>query len=280
MITFHQVTKRYNSLTAVNNFSLSIAEKEVFGLLGPNGAGKTTLIRILTTLTRPDSGSVLLQGQDMSRELVKAKGQIGVVLQHINLDGELTVWENLELHGRLHKVPTGKRKERIAALLDFCELTERAGERAAVLSGGLKRRLMLARALLHRPSVLLLDEPTVGLDPQARRNIWDLVRKLNYQGLTVFLTTHYIEEAEALCSRVGLINRGELIALGTPGELKENIGKIAVEHLYNGKNSYHFFSNREEATPFVEQMTGKVTIRAVNLEDVFMQLTNRKVGEH
>jgi ABC-2 type transport system ATP-binding protein len=279
MIELKGITKEFKSLTAVDNLDLKIEKGEIFGLLGPNGAGKTTTIRMLTTLARPTSGQVLINGFDLNRELAQVKAQIGVVQQHMNVDIELTVWENLELHGRLHKMPKAERRQRIDELLEFIEMKDRAEDRAAVLSGGMKRKLMITRALMHKPKILFLDEPTVGLDVHSRRKMWDLIRKMNEMGLTVLLTTHYIEEAEALCHRVGLIDQGKLITLGTPDELKQQVGKIVVESLTNGTTDYQFFPDREAAASVAGNLEGKVIIREANLEDVFVKLTNHKVGE-
>lgn len=279
MIELKKVTKKFGSLVAVDKLDLKIEEGEIFGLLGPNGAGKTTTIRMITTLAKPTSGQVVINGFDMHRDLIQVKAQIGVVPQHLNLDGELTVWENLELHGRLHKMPGQERAERIKELLAFTELSDRAQEKVAKLSGGMKRKLMIARGMLHQPKILFLDEPTVGLDPHTRRKIWDLIRKMNDMKLTVLLTTHYIEEAEALCHRVGLIDKGKLIALGTPEELKEQVGNIVVESRSNGDTEYQFFSGREEAVNAAGKLQGEIIIRKSNLEDVFIKLTDRKVGE-
>ncbi len=277
MIKLKHVSKNFGSVTAVNNLNLHIARGEIFGLLGPNGAGKTTTIRMLTTLARPTGGQIVVNGYDMTRDLVDVKRQIGVVPQHMNLDIELTARENLELHCRLHRINRVERRQRIEEMLEFAGLADRADDLAVVLSGGMKRRLMIARALMHRPSILFLDEPTVGLDPHSRRGIWDLMKNMNTEGMTVLLTTHYIEEAEALCHRVGLINQGQLIALGSPRELLQRIGEIVVEYTVDGSTKNKFFSNREDAMAFAAGIKGNVLIREGNLEDVFVELTNRKV---
>ncbi|MFZ5595865.1 MAG: ABC transporter ATP-binding protein [Bacillota bacterium] len=278
MIELQQLVKQYGNINAVAGLDLKIDKGEIFGLLGPNGAGKTTTIRMLTMLTRPSGGKALINGYEVTRELSIVKKEIGVVPQHMNLDLELTARENLELHGRLHKMPGPDRRQRIQELLDFVELADRANDLAGKFSGGMKRRLMIARALMHYPGVLFLDEPTVGLDPQTRRKIWDLIRRMNSGGMTVLLTTHYIEEAEMLCHRVGIMDRGRLIALGTPGELKSKVGEMVVEVLNHGRTEYRFFAGRDQALEYAGGLAENVLIREADLEDVFVELTGRKVG--
>ena len=202
--------------TAIDNLSLAINDGEIFGLLGPNGAGKTTLVSMLAMLMRPCGGEILYDGKNAFANETFVKSQIGVVPQHINFDQDLTVWENMELHGRLHHLPEKERHARIDELLEYVGLQERRRESIKALSGGMKRRLLIVRALIHRPKVLFLDEPTVALDPQVRRRIWDLIRTLHREGVTVVLTTHYIEEAENLCGRVAVINDGRLVKTGSP----------------------------------------------------------------
>lgn len=277
MIVLQGLTKHYGNIVAVAGLDLEIKDGEIFALLGPNGAGKTTTIRMLTMLTKPTSGTALINGYDVTRDLDKVKKEIGVVPQHMNLDQELTAWENLELHGRLHKIPAAERRKRIEELLHYVELEERARELVSRFSGGMKRRLMIARALMHKPRVLFLDEPTVGLDPQTRRRIWDLIRRMNSEGMTVLLTTHYIEEAEVLCHRVGIMDKGRLIALGTPGELKQKVGEVVVEYFGGRDTGYKFFPTRQHALAYASLLKGNVLIRESNLEDVFVELTGRKV---
>ncbi|MBP2627812.1 MAG: Sulfate-transporting ATPase [Firmicutes bacterium] len=275
MIHIEGLIKKFGDRTAVDHLSLDIAKGEVFGLLGPNGAGKTTTIRMLTMLTQPTAGTIMIDGCDHGEQCIKAV--IGVVPQHFNLDIELTAWENLELHGRLHHMPTEERRQRIAELLEYVELSDRGTEMVQKFSGGMKRRLMIARALLHRPKVLFLDEPTVGLDPQVRRRLWELIRHLKDEGLTVLLTTHYIEEAESLCQRVAILEKGKLIALDTPAALCQRLGAYVVEWDEPEGSKTRFFTDRAIASEFAATLTTTTTLRQTNLEDAFVELTGRKV---
>ena len=201
------LAKHYQQIIALEGLDLKIAAGELFGLLGPNGAGKTTTIKILTTLAKPTKGQAWIQGFDVVRQPLAVKELIAVCPQEINLDKELTTYENLLIYGKLYKTP--ELKQRIAELLALGELSDRAKDLVRTLSGGQQRRLLILRALLSRPRVLFLDEPTVGLDPQIRRQIWDMIQQLHRDGITILLTTHYIEEAEKLCDRVGILNRGQ-----------------------------------------------------------------------
>lgn len=278
MLIIKNLTKKYDSLTAVNELNLEINRGEFFGLLGPNGAGKSTTIRMISTLTPMTSGDIIINNRSMDRNLQEVKMKIGVVPQGNNLEVEMTAWENLELHGRLYNMPKDIRRKRIEELLEFTDLATRANDLVKGYSGGMKRKLMIARALMHNPDLLLLDEPTVGLDATARRKMWDLLKRLKDKGLTVLLTTHYIEEAEVLCDRVGLIDDGCLIELDSPEKLIEKVGKYTVEYFENGETKEEFFEKREEAAVFAAELQGSVNIRPSNLEDVFIKLTNRRVG--
>ena len=229
MIELRQLVKKFGERTAVDRLDLQIAAGEVFGLLGPNGAGKTTIIRMLTMLTRPTAGQIRIGDCTLPVDAERVKAMLGIVPQHFNLDVDLTVGENLDLHGRLHHIAAVAREQRIEELLEYVELQERIDDKVQNLSGGMKRRLMIARALFHRPRILFLDEPTVGLDPQVRRKLWDLIRRLQSETFTVLLTTHYIEEAEALCNRVAILDKGRLIALDSPEELRRRTGAYVVE---------------------------------------------------
>jgi len=279
VIRIENVAKRYGNITAVNGVSFSVEEGEIFGLLGPNGAGKTTLIRMLTTLTRPTAGELFVAGYSVRKHQVEVKKRIGVVPQQNNLERELTGRQNLLLHALLHKVDRAERNQRINELLEYVGLQDRADDRVQNYSGGMARRLLIARALVHRPSILFLDEPTIGLDPQTRRKIWDLIQIMNRDGVTVLLTTHYIEEAESLCHRVGIIDYGRLIALGTPSELKERLGNYCVEFLNERGTERHFFATRSEAQEYAQRKDCDTVVRRTNLEDVFVELTGREVRE-
>jgi ABC-2 type transport system ATP-binding protein len=276
MIDVEHLSKRYQDILALDDLTLKINSGEIFGLLGPNGAGKTTLIKILTGLTRPTRGSARIAGLDVLRQPMQVKELIGVSPQEINLDKELTAYENLLIYGKLHQVPD--LKSRIQELLELGDLTERARHRVREFSGGMQRRLLMIRAIMSRPRVLFLDEPTVGLDPQVRRQLWDLITQFKADGITVLLTTHYIEEAEILCDRVGILNRGRLIALDTPQALTAQTGGYTVESLRNGRRHYEFVKDREEANRRALQEKQGVIIRRVNLEDVFIKLTGESLG--
>lgn len=283
MIVIQNLRKSYGDINALDGLTLTIEKGEVFGLLGPNGAGKTTTIRILTSLSYPTSGVCTINGYDVSQNPLEVKGEIGVAPQHLNLDSELSGFENLDFYGRLHGMDAIERRRRSEELLEFVELKERGDDLVEGYSGGMKRRLLIARALMHRPRVLFLDEPTVGLDPQTRRKIWDLIRALKKDGITVLLTTHYIEEAEMLCDRVGVIDKGKLIALGTPDELKKRVGGVAVELFSENFAERRFFADREEALEFGSKYCSKekcdFLLREANLEDVFIELTGRRIRE-
>ena len=284
VIAILNLTKKYKEFCAIQGLNLSVNSGEIFGFLGPNGAGKTTTIRVLTTLTKPSSGSIWVSGFDVVKEPDKVKKTIGVVQQHLTLDLDLNVRENMELHARLHHIPSNERGQRIDELLEYVGLTNQSEKMIEELSGGMKKAAMIARALIHKPKVLFLDEPTVGLDVQVRRRMWDLIRSLSGNGTTIFLTTHYIEEAEALCQRVGIVHQGRLIALGKPSELRKTVGMVTVEILVDGKfTQYEHFPDREAATHYVQSLPSEaktIIIRDSSLEDVFVELTGKKVGEY
>jgi ABC-2 type transport system ATP-binding protein len=267
--------KQYQDLVALDGLSLQIPPGEIFGLLGPNGAGKTTTIKILTTLARPSRGTARIHGFDVVRQPLEVKKLIGVCPQEINLDRELTAFENLWIYGRLHRLPD--LGARISELLEFGNLKERADSLVRDFSGGMQRRLLILRALVSRPRVLFLDEPTVGLDPQVRRQLWSLIQELGRGGITIILTTHYIEEAEMLCDRVGVLNRGRLIALDTPEALMAKVGGYVVETLNSGRRQYLLVRDKEAAYARAQTEPAGVIIRQANLEDVFIQLTGERL---
>jgi ABC-2 type transport system ATP-binding protein len=219
-----RLVRRFGKVEAVSGVSFSVAQGEFFALLGPNGAGKTTTLQMLTTLLTPTSGEARIFGADTVSSPAKVRSGLGMVFQEPALDDRLTARENLEIHGALYRIPRSELRARIGEALEWGALSEVGGRTLRSFSGGMKRRLELARALMHRPRLLFLDEPTLGLDPQGRRHLWERIEQLRGQGLTVCMTTHYLQEAEA-CDRVGIIDGGKLIALGTPAELRTRSGR-------------------------------------------------------
>ncbi|MBQ8643054.1 MAG: ABC transporter ATP-binding protein [Candidatus Methanomethylophilaceae archaeon] len=280
IIIISDLVKKFGEKTAINGLDLRVHRGELFGFLGPNGAGKTTTVRCISTLTNFDSGSVFVDGIDLKKNQTAAKNRMGVIQQQISLDKDLTIRENMISHAMYHLIPKKERDAKIKELSDYFGLEEYLDKPVDSLSGGWKKRAAIVCAMLHEPAVLFLDEPTSGLDINARRLLWDVVKSLHAKGTTVFLTTHYIEEAEALCDRVGIINHGKIIALDEPKKLCENVGKVAVEYMVDGKTSYKYFKTESEAKEFVSGLSDmmNVLIRATNLEDVFVELTGTSVG--
>jgi len=234
---------------------------------------------MLTTLTKPSGGSIEVAGFDVVRQPLQAKQCIGVVLQQTSVDGDLSVWENMEMHGRLHHIGNPQRQRLINQWLEYLELGDRRDDLVKTLSGGMKRRLQIARALLHQPKILFLDEPTVGLDPQTRRRLWEIILDLNKQGMTMLLTTHYMDEVEYLCNRIGIMDGGKLISLGTLQELRSAYGEGLVMKQVGDRWEYLFFPNLEQANAYLDQQTDKtgMMIRPSNLEDIFVELTGRQL---
>jgi ABC-2 type transport system ATP-binding protein len=229
IIETKNLTKKYNRLIAVNNLDLDVKEGEIFGLLGPNGAGKTTTLLMLTTLIEPTSGTAKVNGFDIVSEQPKVRKSIGIVFQDPSSDDTLTGYENLKLHGMLYGMPVDLREERIKTVLDLVDLSDRKNDLVKKYSGGMRRRLELARGLMHHPKVLFLDEPTLGLDPQSREHIWKYIEKLsNEEKMTVVITTHYMEEVDRLCDRMAIMDSGKIVVLGSPSELKKVIGGDVV----------------------------------------------------
>jgi ABC-2 type transport system ATP-binding protein len=226
------LTKRFEDVTALDDLSFDVQNGELFGLLGPNGAGKTTTINILCGLLEPTGGRAYVGGHDVQREPWRVRGLIGVCPQDTAVYPFLTGRENVELFGSLHAIPVESLREKTEGLLEKMGLTEDADRQAGKYSGGMRRRINLVMGLVHDPEIAFLDEPTVGMDPQSRRAVWDFIRELKNQGKTVILTTHYMEEAEELCDRVGIIDHGRLIALGPPGELMEEHGAGDLEEVF------------------------------------------------
>jgi len=310
-IEITDLTKVYGELKALDGVSLTIPEGECFGLLGPNGAGKTTLIRILTTLIRPTSGTARLNSFDVVGDSQGVRKKIGVVPQAMTSDLDLTGYEIMDIYGRFYDMPRQERKGRIDELLDMVGLKERAGDLVATYSGGMRRRLEIARGLVHKPAILILDEPTIGLDPQSRHVVWDLLESFRKQdGLTILLTTHYMEEAEFLCDRVAIIDYGKIVALDTVEGLKKQISQkdtleltvagvdmdearswaLTVETVttaaVNGDRLIVASDDGANAIPGlvegIKKMGGRLTrvvLKQQTLEDVFIHYTGRPIRE-
>src|SRR5579863_7316839 len=233
MIRVHNLKKSFGAFTAVDDVSFQVAAGEIFAFLGPNGAGKTTTIKMLTTLLRPTEGSIELDGLDPLTHQNEARKRFGIVFQDPSLDGDLTAWENMEIHGVLYHVPHKVRRQRTEELLKLFELWDRRRDQVKKFSGGMKRRLEIARGFLHTPRILFLDEPTLGLDPQSRNQLWTIVKKVNEtERVTVFLTTHYMDEADRVAHRIGIIDHGKLVTQGTPREIKDQTGSESLEDAF------------------------------------------------
>lgn len=277
MIELEHITKIYpqSKAKALDDVSLEIPSGAFFGLLGPNGAGKTTLISILATLLLPTEGTVRVDGQVLTRQRLDMKRRFSLITQHNSLRNDMTLDQILELQGRLYALPKEKIRSRGDELLAFCGLTEHRRKTVRKLSGGMKRKLMLCRALLTEPEILILDEPTIGLDPASRRQMWDLFRTLNHQGLTVLLTTHYIEEAQNLCGQIALIDRGRVARLDTPEHLIQELGETAIDVFDADHTRSAFFHSKEEALAYAAGLDNKFTVRTATLEDVFLHEVGR-----
>lgn len=280
IIIISDLVKTFGDKVAVDHLDLRVREGELFGFLGPNGAGKTTTVRCIATLTNFDSGTIIVDGFDLRGNPKEAKNRMGVIQQQISLDKDLTIRENMISHAMHHMMGKRERESKIAELSDYFGLGEYLDKPVDSLSGGWKKRAAIVCAMLHSPRVLFLDEPTSGLDINARRLLWDVVKSLHAKGTTVFLTTHYIEEAEALCDRVGIIDHGRLIALDEPKRLCGKVGSVAVEYMEDERTRYRYFATREEAQAFASTLPtdGEIRIRRTNLEDVFVELTGKSVG--
>jgi ABC-2 type transport system ATP-binding protein len=252
MIRVQNLVKKFGEVTAVNDVSFEVSQGEIFAFLGPNGAGKTTTIKMLTTLLKPTAGSVTLDGLDPQRRQHEARRRFGIVFQDPSLESELTAAENMEIHGVLYHVPRKLRHERTESLLKLFELWERRNEPVKRFSGGMKRRLEIARGFLHTPKILFLDEPTLGLDPQSRNQLWNHVKHVNEtERVTVFLTTHYMDEADRVAHRIAIIDHGRIVAQGTPAELKAQTSSDSLEGAFLALTGS---SIRDESAGSADQM--------------------------
>jgi ABC-2 type transport system ATP-binding protein len=255
MIRVENLAKKFGELTAVDHISFAVSAGEIFAFLGPNGAGKTTTIKMLTTLLRPTAGTVEIDGLDTSRSSHEVRNRFGIVFQDPSLDGDMTAYENMEFHGVFYHVPRKLRIQRTEELLRLFELWDRRNEQVKLFSGGMKRRLEIARGLLHAPKILFLDEPTLGLDPQTRNQLWTQVKQRNQaDGVTVFLTTHYMDEAERVAQRIAIIDHGKLVAQGSPQELKQQTGKESLEDVFLALTGSTIRSEAAGSTDQLRQM--------------------------
>jgi ABC-2 type transport system ATP-binding protein len=306
IIRTENLTKKFNDFTAVDNISFSVKEGEIFGFLGPNGAGKTTTIKMLTTLLNPTKGHAQISGFDIYKKRNEVRKLVGVVFQDPAIDFNLTGRENLDFHARLYGLDSETRKKRIEEVIKLVDLDEKMSIFVKNYSGGMKRRLEIARGLMHYPKVLFLDEPTLGLDAQTRRAIWDYIKKMNKEeGTTIFLTTHYMDEADYLCDRIGIIDQGKILVTDTTTNLKNSIGNDVItlscsdmDKLLNGLKKEPWINNTkkydtyltigvekgEEKIPeviFLAQNIGikinSISIRKPTLDDVFLSYTGRTI---
>jgi ABC-2 type transport system ATP-binding protein len=301
-IELRSVTKRFGSLTALDDLSLTVQRGEIFGLLGPNGSGKTTLINILSGLSKPSAGQATVFGFDITRDTRAVRSLLGSLPQETALYEELSAGANMQFHADLYNVPTRERDKRIDALLDLVQLTDRRNTRVSTFSGGMKRRLALARALLHEPQLLYLDEPTLGVDVQSRRALWDYILGLRDQGKTVLLTSNYLEEANVLCDRLAILDHGRLVAMDTPEALKQRYGDSVIDlelgaepsaellqalrdlpgvtdltqrdgHLQVTANGQHALAGQVVTLATREADLKSISQREPNLDEIFLHLT-------
>jgi ABC-2 type transport system ATP-binding protein len=303
IIKVDNLTRRFNGITAVDNISFEVEEGTIFGFLGPNGAGKTTTINILCTLLSPTSGKAQIAGHDCMKESAAVRKAIGIVFQDTTLDKDLTAYENLIFHAYLYNVPKDEMKQRVSDVLRFVGLHERKDDLVKKFSGGMKRRLEVARGLIHRPRVLFLDEPTLGLDPQSRTNLWEFITELpKKHNVTIFMTTHYMEEAE-VCNRIAIIDKGKIIAIGSPEELKRMVSgdvvyirtadnvhaKQEIEKLLNtpvSEKEGELYMTCDMGDTCIPEMMRKIREKVLSvrlqrptLNDVFLKLTGKAIRE-
>jgi len=277
MIELQGLTKKFGDFTAVDNIDLTIRTGEFFGLLGPNGAGKTTTISMLSTVLLPTEGRILLDGRLLDRRAGGEKRRLSVITQEYSMRQDMTMEEVMEYQGRLYFMKKKDIRQKTEELLKFTGLLEYRRRTVRHLSGGMKRKLMICRALMTEPEILLLDEPTAGMDALSRRQTWTLLRKLQSRGMTVLLTTHYMEEAQALCDRVALMDRGRIDIIAPPRELIEDLGGFAVDETGEEKTVSRFFKDREEAIRYLSEAGTGAVLRMTNLEDVFVERLGRRL---
>ncbi len=277
MIEIRALTKKYGDFTAVDDLDLKIETGEFFGLLGPNGAGKTTTISMLSTVLLPTKGEVLIDGEKLDRKASAVKRKLSVITQEYSMRQDMTMEEVMEYQGRLYYMPKKEFRKKTDELLNFAGLGEYKHRVVRHLSGGMKRKLMICRALLTDPEILLLDEPTAGMDAISRRQMWTILRQLHKRGITILLTTHYIDEAQSLCDRVALIDKGHLDIIDTPDALIETLGAFAVDVIDEEGLDSTYFHNREDAIGHLSGLGDNAVLRNTTLEDVFVERIGRRL---
>lgn len=276
MIVLKNLTKRFDQFTAVDSVDLTIETGEFFGLLGLNGAGKTTTIGMLSTLLLPTQGEILIDGELLTRNRTDLKRKISVITQEYSMRQDMNMDEIMEYQGRLYYMPKKEIRRKSEELLEFCGLIHDRKKTVRKLSGGMKRKLMVCRALLTDPEILLLDEPTAGMDAVSRRQMWSLLKQLNGKKLTILLTTHYMEEAESLCARVAMMSHGRIEEINTPKNFIEQLGRFAVDETAESKTKTYYFHTKQEALEFAGRTNASFRLRDTTLEDAFVE---RATGE-
>lgn len=279
MIEIRDLTKRFGDFTAVDHISMTIDTGEFFGFLGPNGAGKTTTISMLSTVLLPSEGEIFIDGRKLDRKASAEKSKLSVITQEFSMRQDMTMDEVMEYQGRLYYLPKKVIRQKSDELLEFVGLAEYRHRVVRYLSGGMKRKLMICRALMTEPEILLLDEPTAGMDAIARRQMWNLLRQLHGAGITILLTTHYIDEAQSLCDRVALINKGKLDTIAAPQALIDELGAFAVDETSEETLESHYFAAREEAIAYLSGSEKDAALRNTTLEDVFVARIGRGLGK-
>ncbi|MBR1909967.1 MAG: ABC transporter ATP-binding protein [Lachnospiraceae bacterium] len=277
MIELNDLTKKFGDFTAVDHINMTIETGEFFGLLGPNGAGKTTTISMISTILLPTAGKIQIDGTKVDRKASALKRKLSVITQEYSMRQDMTANEVMEYQGRLYYMPKKEIKNKTEQLLEYYGLKEYRHKNVRSMSGGMKRKLMICRALMTDPEILLLDEPTAGMDALSRRQMWNLLRQVNNRNMTIVLTTHYIEEAQALCDRVALLNSGKLQKIGSPAVLIDELGSFAVDRMAEDGLITSYFHKREDAIAYLESEDGEAAFRSTTLEDVFVDCAGRKI---
>ena len=277
MIVLNDLTKKFGDFTAVDHINMTIETGEFFGLLGPNGAGKTTTISMISTILLPTGGKIQIDGTKVDRKASALKRKLSVITQEYSMRQDMTASEVMEYQGRLYYMPKKEIMNKTEQLLEYYGLKEYRHKSVRSMSGGMKRKLMICRALMTDPEILLLDEPTAGMDALSRRQMWNLLRQVNNRNMTIVLTTHYIEEAQALCDRVALLNSGKLQKIGSPAVLIDELGSFAVDRMAEDGLITRYFHKREDAIAYLESEDGEAAFRSTTLEDVFVDCAGRKI---